>query len=108
MDPKLWTDSKVLALAKKVKSYADPNAKKDQNYNTTMEVKLTNGKTYTAFEPYPPGSPLNMVSRDVLRAKFRKMARAVLTDERIDKLIDAVDRLETRNDAAELIPLLVK
>ena len=73
-----------------------------------MEVKLTNGKTYKAFEPYPPGSPLNMVSRDVLRAKFRKMARVVLTDERIDRLIEAVDRLETCNDAAQLIPLLVK
>ena len=108
MDPKLWTDPKVLALAKKVKSYADPNAKKDQNYNTTMEVKLSNGKTYKAFEAYPPGSPHNMVSRDVLRTKFRKMARAVLAEERIEKLIEAVDRLETYEDAAKLIPLLVK
>jgi 2-methylcitrate dehydratase PrpD len=108
MDPQLWTDPKVLALAKKVKSYADPNAKKDQNYNTTMEVKLTNGKTFKAFEAYPPGSPLNMVSRDVLRTKFRKMARAVLAEERIEKLIETVDRLETYDDAAKLVPLLVK
>jgi 2-methylcitrate dehydratase PrpD len=108
MDPKLWTDPKVLALARKVKSYADPHAKKDQNYNTTMEVKLTNGRIYKAFEPYPPGSPLNMVSRDVLRAKFRKMARAVLPEDRIDRLIDAVDRLETCNDTGELLPLVVK
>ena len=108
MDPKLWTDPKVLGLARKVKSYADPNAKKDQNYNTTIEVKLTNGKIYKAFEPYPPGSPHNMVGRDALRAKFRKMARAVLTEERIDKVIEAVDRLETYEKAAELIPLLVK
>jgi 2-methylcitrate dehydratase PrpD len=106
MDPKLWTDPKVLALAKKVKSYPDPNAKKDQNYNTTMEVKLVNGKTYKAFEPYPPGSPLNMVSRDVLRTKFRKMASAVLTEERMEKLIEAVEQLETYEDAAQLIPLL--
>ena len=108
MDPKLWTDPKVLALARKVKSYADPNAKKDQNYNTTMEIKLTNGKTYKTFEAYPPGSPLNMVSRDVLRAKFRKMARAVLAEDRIDNLIEAVDRLETCDNAATLVPLLVK
>ncbi|MDZ4343823.1 MAG: MmgE/PrpD family protein [Candidatus Binatia bacterium] len=108
MDPKLWTDPKVLALAKKVKTYADPNAKKDQNYNTTMEVKLTEGRTYKAFEPYPPGTPHNMVSRDVLRAKFRKMARTVLTEERIEKLIEAVDCLETYDDAAQLIPLVVK
>ena len=73
-----------------------------------MEVKLTNGKTYKAFEPYPPGSPLNMVSRDVLRAKFRKMAGAVLTEERIEQLIQAIDRLENYDDVAELIPLLVK
>jgi len=44
----------------------------------------------------------------VLRAKFRKMARAVLTEERIDKVIEAVHRLETYKNAAELIPLLVK
>jgi hypothetical protein len=48
-----------------------------------------------------------MVSRDVLRGKFRKMARAVLTNARIDKLIEAVDRLETCNDTAQLVPLLV-
>jgi 2-methylcitrate dehydratase PrpD len=108
MDPELWTDPKVLALARKVKSYADPNAKRDQNYNTTMEVKLTSGKIYKAFEAYPPGSPLNMVSRDVLRAKFRKMARAVLSEDRIDTVMQAVDELETYDDAARLVPLLVK
>jgi 2-methylcitrate dehydratase PrpD len=46
MDRKLWTDPRILALAKKVKTYADPNAAKDQNYNTTMEVKLASGKSY--------------------------------------------------------------
>ena len=49
-----------------------------------------------------------MVSRDVLRAKFRKMARAVLAEDRIDKLIEAVDRLETCDDTGELLPLVVK
>jgi len=32
----------------------------------------------------------------------------VLTEERIDKVIEAVDRLETYEKAVELIPLLVK
>jgi hypothetical protein len=44
----------------------------------------------------------------VLRAKFRKMARAVLTEKRIDQLIESVDRLENYGDVAELIPLIVK
>lgn len=107
MNPKLWTDPEILALAKKVKTYADPNAVKDQNYNTTMEVKLVSGKSYRAFEPFPPGSPLNMVSRDVLRDKFRKLACAVLPEERTETLIEAVEQLERFDDAAELVPLLV-
>jgi hypothetical protein len=72
-----------------------------------MEVKLVSGKSYKAFEAYPPGSPLNMVGRDVLRDKFRKLARAALSEERIEKLIVAVERLEHSSDAAELVPLLV-
>jgi len=36
------------------------------------------------------------------------MARTVLAEERNDRLIEAVDRLETYDDAAKLIPLLVK
>jgi hypothetical protein len=48
-----------------------------------------------------------MVSRDVLRHKFRKMARAVLPEERTEKLIAAVERLEYFDDAAEIVPLLV-
>lgn len=49
-----------------------------------------------------------LINRDVLRAKFHKMARTILTEERIEKLIEAVDRLETYDDAAQLIPLVVK
>jgi hypothetical protein len=36
------------------------------------------------------------------------MAGAVLTEERIEQLIQAIDRLENYNDVAELIPLVVK
>src|SRR4029077_11476329 len=108
MDSKLWTDPKVLALAKRVKSYADPEAKGDQNYNTTMEVKLSGGKSIKAFQQYPPGSPLNPVSRDELRKKFRKLAGTVLSESRMDQIIEKVDRLETDDDASELMRLLVK
>ena len=44
---------------------------------------------------------LNMVGRDVPRDKFRKLARPVLSQERIEQLITAVERLERSNDAAK-------
>jgi 2-methylcitrate dehydratase PrpD len=107
MDSKLWTDPQVLALARKVKSYADPKAKGDQNYNTTMEVKLVGGESIKAFQQYPPGSPLNPVSRDELRKKFRKLAQAVMPEKRIEEIIGTVERIEQFDDAAKLVPLLV-
>lgn len=108
MDSSLWRDPKVLALARKVKSYADPKAKGDQNYNTTMEVKLVGGKSFKAFQQYPPGSPLNPVNREELRSKFRKLAQAVLPDSRIEEIVDIVDKLDKSDNASELIALLVR
>ncbi len=107
MDPKLWTDPRVLATAKKVKCYVDPNAQGEQNYNTTMEVKFVGGKIIKAFQQYPPGSPLNPVSREELRKKFRRLARAVLSDNEIEEVIETVDRLESLDNAAKLARLLV-
>lgn len=108
MDSKLWTDPQVLALARKVKSYADPKAKGDQNYNTTMEIKLVDGRSVKAFQEYPPGSPLNPVSRDELRKKFKKLAAAVMPDNRIEEIIAMVERIDQVDDAAKLVPLLIQ
>jgi 2-methylcitrate dehydratase PrpD len=107
MDPNLWTDPEILAVARRVHSYADANAKGEQNYNTTMEVKLVNGKVLKAFQQYPPGSPLNPISREELRKKFSKLAGAVLPDSRIDQIIETVDKLETLDDCSKLPPMLV-
>lgn len=108
MDPKLWTDPAVLALAKKVKSYAEPQAKGDLNYLTAMEVKLTDGTTLTNRQEYPPGCPLNPMTRDELRIKFRRLAGAVLPANRTAEIIETVDQLEKLHDVSKLIPLLVK
>ncbi|HEY7165034.1 MAG TPA: MmgE/PrpD family protein [Candidatus Binatia bacterium] len=107
MNSKLWSDPKVLATAKKVKSYADSKAKGDQNYNTTMEVKLAGGRSFKAFQQYPPGSPLNPISREDLRKKFTKLAGAVLPDQRIEQVIDTVNRLEALENPTSLVSLLV-
>ncbi|HXG50034.1 MAG TPA: MmgE/PrpD family protein [candidate division Zixibacteria bacterium] len=108
MDPKLWRDPAILAMAAKVKSYADPNASGEQNYNTTMEVKLAGGKTLKAFQQYPPGSPFNPMSREELRKKFRRLAGAVLPGTKVDAIVETVDRLETLERASDLLPLLVR
>ena len=61
-----------------------------------MEVKLNqNGQIRKALEPILSGTRCG--------ANFGKW-RAVLSEERVERLIEAVDRLET-NDDGQLIPL---
>jgi 2-methylcitrate dehydratase PrpD len=107
MDRNLWRDPQVLAAARKVKTYAVPEARGEKNYLTRMGIKLSDGTTVQTSQDYPRGCPLNPVTRDELRKKFRKLAGSVLTNDRIEELIERVDRLEKLHDASELIPLLV-
>jgi 2-methylcitrate dehydratase PrpD len=108
MDRNLWRDPKVLAVARKVKSYAVPEARGDKNYSTRMAIKLIDGRTVQTYQEYPRGCPLNPVTGDELRQKFKKLAGAVLTNDRVEEIIEKVDRLEKLKDASELIPLLVR
>jgi 2-methylcitrate dehydratase PrpD len=69
-------------------------------------VKLTDGKTIKAFQQYPPGSPLNPVSREELRKKFKKLASTVLPPNRIDEIVQTVEKFETLDDASKLVTVL--
>jgi 2-methylcitrate dehydratase PrpD len=106
MDSALWSDPQVLALGRKIKSYADPDAKGELNYNTTMEITLTGGRTFKQCQKYPPGTPLNPLSRVELRAKFRRLAGAVLVDHQIARIIETIEGLDHLDRAADLVPLL--
>jgi 2-methylcitrate dehydratase PrpD len=108
MDQNLWKDAKLLALANKVKTYADPAAKGDKNYSVEMKIKLVDGRIAQAYQEFPRGSPFNPVTRDELRTKFNKLARVVLTTSRIEEVIEKVDRLEKLDDVSKLVPLFVQ
>ena len=107
MDQSLWRDSNVLALAKKVKTYGDPRAKGDKNYAVKMEVKLSGGRVSQAYQEFPRGCPLNPVTRNELRNKFKKLASVVLTTGKVENMIEKVDGFEKLDNVASLIPLLV-
>jgi 2-methylcitrate dehydratase PrpD len=108
MNSNLWKDPKILSVANKVRSYADPRAKAELNYLTTMEIKLIDGRVVKARQEYPRGCPLNPMTRDELRTKFRRLVSVVLSNSRIEEIIEKVDQLERLHDVSEVIPLLVQ
>ena len=108
MDRNLWRDPRVLAVARKVRSYAVPEARGDKNYLTKMAIKLIDGRTVQTYQEYPRGCPLNPVTRDDIRNKFRKLASVVLAKTKVDEIIDKIEQLENVKDISILVPLLVQ
>jgi hypothetical protein len=48
------------------------------------------------------------VSRDELRKKFKKLAAAVMPENRIEEIIAMVEPIDEVDDAAKLVPLLIQ
>jgi len=108
MDRNLWKDPNVLAVARKVKTYAVPEARGDKNYLTRMAISLVDGRTVETYQEYPRGCPLNPVTRDDIRNKFGKLASVVLARTKVDESIDKIDQLENVKDISTLVPLFVQ
>ena len=73
-----------------------------------MAISLVDGRTVETYQEYPRGCPLNPVTRDDIRNKFRKLAGAVITGTKVDEIIDKIEQLENVKDISTLVPLFVQ
>lgn len=119
MDERLWKDPDILTVGRALHVHGDPGyGQKDAaeggssiNWTTVngarVRVRLRDGRLLEVEEPYRKGSMMNPLTTQESQDKFRGLASAVLDGERADRVIDAVDQLETLPDVAQLVPLLV-
>ncbi|MFC1917911.1 MmgE/PrpD family protein [Chloroflexota bacterium] len=71
-----------------------------------VEIKLTNGKSYSMEIETPYGNPLNPITWQDLTDKFRDCvshSAQSLTSRSIEKMIDMVDHLEDVEDVSQLV-----
>ncbi|MBI2859024.1 MAG: MmgE/PrpD family protein [Chloroflexi bacterium] len=107
-DSSLWKDARVLDLAHKVHAYADPKAEGENRFSSRVKVTLRNRTVLESYLPYPKGMPKNPLTREEREAKFSRLARTVLPEPRIKRIIRLVDKVEEVDDVAKLIHLLVR
>lgn len=100
-------DPEVLRLADLVNYRVDPGFPGPQRFKGAVQVTLSNGATYEAVEEHNRGSAQNPMSREELLAKFAENAAGVLSPFQRTRLIDAVDSLDTAEDASVLVQLSV-
>jgi 2-methylcitrate dehydratase PrpD len=108
MDPALWNDEEILRLARKVKAYAHAEARGAKRTFASVEIALVDGRTLTAIQEYPKGSPKNPATKEDIHRKFRTLAASVLTQEQIESLAATVETIEELDDISTLTRHLVR
>jgi 2-methylcitrate dehydratase PrpD len=102
----LLRDATVRNLLPKVTCTVDPEV--EAEFPTNMSAKLTitaRGENYSEKVIVPKGEPTNFLSEVELRAKFAGLTDTVLGAERSARLADAVMRIDTATDVANLMRL---
>ena len=106
LDPQLWRDPEVLALGKKINLYPDPTAQKEKRFACRMKITLAGGNVIDGYLPSPKGSFYNPLSQDEVKEKFIRLGSTVLSEDRLNSLIEKVDNIEKEEDTSRLASLL--
>ncbi|HYH42147.1 MAG TPA: hypothetical protein VD867_09195, partial [Burkholderiales bacterium] len=70
-----------------------------------ITVTLADGRAHTEHVAHATGTLENPMTDTQVAAKFRTLALSVLPQSRVDRLLDALDRLEHLDDVSALIDL---
>jgi 2-methylcitrate dehydratase len=108
-DDRYLNDPEIRALTRRVKAKASEEA--DQRMPEAMRCTLTlvtlSGDRHTAVVDFHKGHYRNPMSEAELEAKFRKLAEKTLPRESTDRLLETLWRLESVDDAGEIVRLTV-
>ncbi|MBI2986750.1 MAG: MmgE/PrpD family protein [Deltaproteobacteria bacterium] len=112
-DPSVWRDPEVLGLAHRVYLHFDPRLAGNKRpgeghgYGSHVKVTLTDGRVLEKEEEYQKGNPKKPLTPAELTDKHRRLASSVFSQERIEKVISTVGRLDEIEDIGELTSLLI-
>lgn len=90
LNEKKIQDPRIIELAKKVEIKINLD-----NNSTTAEI-IQGGHTYKSESVhYSKGMPQNPMNKDEVRQKFRKLARTVFKDDKIEEIMKTVEEMDT-------------
>jgi len=98
----------VLDLAERIICRVDPAFPGPGQFKGVVKIFLKSGACREAVEKNNRGSAENPMSREEILAKFEENAAGLLPPARIRSVADATLRLESSNDASELVRLSIR
>ena len=102
-DPRIWE------LLPKIKVIADPEIDRLFPKIKRARVKITtvDGYAHQAQTDVAKGSPEDPLSDDEIVAKFRANASGIVSDQRMDEIIETTWKFENVSDLSDYMDLLV-
>jgi len=101
VDEACLTDTALLATARKMKAYLDPEMNAFPRYATRIKASLTNGDEVNVTNYDHKGTPANPYTFEEMAARFRMMTAGILTLRSAENIIAAVDRLDDKARSLE-------
>jgi 2-methylcitrate dehydratase PrpD len=105
--PASLRNPEILALARRVQYYVDPEFPGPGRFKGAVRVTLADGRTFSEVEEYNRGSFENPMTYAEIRGKFDENASSFLTQGARDRLAEAVAQVERLPDARALVELAV-
>ncbi|SUZ82264.1 uncharacterized protein METZ01_LOCUS35118 [marine metagenome] len=98
----------VRHIMDRVECVTDPklDAQTPKLFPAWAEVRTTDGRTMHSELTYPKGDPENPVTWDEMQNKFKLLSAPVISNQRQQKIMAAVDSLEQLDDVRQLASLL--
>ena len=92
----------------RVQCVTDPelDALYPRHFPTWAEVRTKDGRTMRSELTYPKGDPENPVTWDEMRDKFNLLSAPVISGQRQQEIMTAIDNLEQLDDVRQLASLL--
>jgi 2-methylcitrate dehydratase PrpD len=92
--PEAIRDPGVLALAARVDCHPDPSADYPRHFPGRVSVTLRDGRTVEHNGPINRGGPERPLGGEEVREKYRRNASRALAPNRVEELMEAVERVE--------------
>ena len=98
----------VRHIMDRVQCVTDPelDALTPRYFPAWVEVRTTDGRTLRSELTYPKGDPENPVTWDEMREKFNKLSAPVISNQRQQEIMAAIDSLDQMDDVRKLASLL--
>ncbi len=98
----------VRHIMDRVQCVTDPklDAQTPKLFPAWAEVRTSDGRTMRSELTYPKGDPENPVTCDEMRSKFNLLSAPVISSQRQQEIISAIDSLEQMDDVRQLGSLL--